>query len=104
MPVQQCSRKGNISPSTFPALISLISAVKAGDWVLLIIPLIRITDEPVRLSITLPAHAPARWTNIFTGDVFDASGPTLGLDGLLDKFPVAMLTAGTAESKEELSL
>jgi len=80
---------------------------KGLDWVLIVVSLIRIIDDPAaRLSITLPASAPATWTNIFTGDVFHSSGPGPGLDldGLLDKFPVAMLTAGTAELKEELSL
>lgn len=72
------------------------------DWALIVIPLIRMIDDPLaHLSITLPANAPSRWTNIFTGDVLHSSGPAtlnasveIDLDGALDKFPVAMFTAG----------
>jgi (1->4)-alpha-D-glucan 1-alpha-D-glucosylmutase len=75
------------------------------DWALVIVPLIRMAgDEVKHLSIALPPYAPVRWTNVFTGEVFHSSDQELLLDGLLDKFPVAMLTARTAERKEKLSL
>jgi len=97
--------EGEYIPIDIPGAHLAYIRRKDRDWVLLIIPLIRSIDDPARpLSITLPANAPVCWTNIFTGDVFHSSSPTLDLDGLLDKFPVAMLTAGTAEGKEELSL
>ncbi|HEY4209239.1 MAG TPA: hypothetical protein VGM31_20585, partial [Puia sp.] len=64
------------------------------DWVLIVIPLIRIIDDPAaELSITLPAGAPHTWTNIFTGDVLQTEGHRLDLNNLLEKFPVAMLSA-----------
>jgi len=65
------------------------------DWALVIIPLIRMTSAPAgRLSITLPDGAPEQWTDVFTGATFQTSGTHLDLDGLLTKYPVAMLTAG----------
>ena len=74
-------------------------------WALVVVPLIRIVDNLVeQLPITLPAGAPARWINVFTGDVFQAEGLRVDLRGALDKFPIALLTASTAELKEELSL
>jgi (1->4)-alpha-D-glucan 1-alpha-D-glucosylmutase len=78
---------------------------RGPDWALVVIPIVRILDEPGSpLYITLPAGAPVTWTNIFTGEVLQAEGHRLGLTGELDKFPVAMLTAGNVERKEPLSL
>ncbi|HVV04415.1 MAG TPA: malto-oligosyltrehalose synthase [Puia sp.] len=96
--------EGEYIPIAIPGAHLAYIRRKDRYWVLIVIPLIRIIDEPVHLSVALPAGAPTRWTNIFSGDVFHSSGHALGLGGLLDKFPVAMLTAGTAEGKEELSL
>ncbi|HEY8970751.1 MAG TPA: malto-oligosyltrehalose synthase [Puia sp.] len=96
---------GDYIPIDIPGARLAYIRRKDQHCALIVVPLIRIIDDPAtRLSITLPAGAPATWTNIFTGDIFHSSGPRLGLDGLLDKFPIAMLTASTAEGKEELSL
>ncbi|HVW62011.1 MAG TPA: hypothetical protein VHC48_18295, partial [Puia sp.] len=63
------------------------------DWALIVVPLIRMTSAPQEnLSVKLPEGAPAVWVNIFTGDMVQGSGGRLEQDGLLKKFPVAMLT------------
>lgn len=63
------------------------------DWALIIVPLIRMASAPQEnLSVRLPEGAPAVWTNIFTGESFKSPGAQLDMEGLLKRFPVAMLT------------
>ena len=67
------------------------------QWALVILPLIRIaagTSTP--LSITLPAGAPATWTNVFTGETCQTSGAVLDITNTLDKFPIALLTGNVS--------
>jgi (1->4)-alpha-D-glucan 1-alpha-D-glucosylmutase len=62
------------------------------DWVLVIVPLIRMgsaTQE--KLAVRLPEGAPADWTNVFTGEVHREEQ----MNGVLEKFAVAMLTGST---------
>jgi (1->4)-alpha-D-glucan 1-alpha-D-glucosylmutase len=68
------------------------------DWVLILVPLIGggngpsdVTDSG--LSLTLPPEAPSAWTNIFTGDICQASGQVLEWKDSLGRFPVVLLTA-----------
>jgi len=66
------------------------------DWVLVIVPLIRMTAAPQdKLSVRLPEGAPTEWINVFTEETFHASEGKVPLSGLPEKFPVAMLTGSS---------
>jgi len=97
--------EGDYIPVDIPGAHLAYIRRKDQRWTLIVIPLIRIVNDSVeQLSIILPAGAPTRWINIFTGDIFHKENFRLDLKGLLNKFPIAMLTAGAAEPKEKLSL
>ncbi|MES1160879.1 MAG: hypothetical protein ABUM51_08985, partial [Bacteroidota bacterium] len=67
-----------------------------SDWALVIFPLIRKESSlPDTFSISLPSGAPSEWVNQFTGDELkttDGESLTLAGKGLLQKFPIALLT------------
>jgi (1->4)-alpha-D-glucan 1-alpha-D-glucosylmutase len=79
---------------------------KAGEWVVAVAPRLMTglcgKRDPFAAgevwgdaTIELPEDAPARWTNVFTGEVFDR----LELSEVLGRLPVALL-AGSVEADE----
>ena len=63
------------------------------EWALIAVPLLRYdTPFPVAVSLELPPGTPTRWTNIFTGEVVQAGGPTLRWPEGLTSWPVMLLT------------
>ncbi|HET6256011.1 MAG TPA: malto-oligosyltrehalose synthase [Puia sp.] len=64
---------------------------QAGDWVLVLVPLIGGPDAPTIFRITLPSGAPPEWMEIFTGDIHRTAGTTIEWKGW-SRFPVAFLT------------
>ncbi|WP_343689414.1 malto-oligosyltrehalose synthase [Chitinophaga sp.] len=58
------------------------------EWVLVVVPLP--DREPVTASILLPAGAPERWRNIFSGEVI-AGKEVLEVGLVLGRFPVGVL-------------
>ena len=62
----------------------------AGQWVLVLVPLIRCDQQSGELALNLPAQAPVEWVDLFTGDVHHPAGGVLQWSGW-KRFPVAML-------------
>ncbi len=67
----------------------------AGDWVLVLVPLISAAEAPAEgpaegFRLRLPAGAPGEWVDLFTGDVHHPAGGMLPWSGW-DRFPVALL-------------
>ena len=61
-----------------------------NEWVLVIAP-VSMEEHGTNCSITLPANAPVKWRNIFTGETVDAAGD-LQIHTLFNNFPVTLLT------------
>jgi (1->4)-alpha-D-glucan 1-alpha-D-glucosylmutase len=63
-----------------------------NEWVLVIAPVPGI--EPLSIcSITLPANAPEKWKNVFTGETVDTAGD-FSIHTIFSNFPVILLTGG----------
>jgi (1->4)-alpha-D-glucan 1-alpha-D-glucosylmutase len=61
-----------------------------SEWVLVIAPVPG--NEPLTIcSITLPANAPVKWQNCFTGETVDTAGG-LSIHTIFNDFPVLLLT------------
>jgi len=60
------------------------------EWVLVIAP-ISMKEQVTNCSITLPADAPVKWQNVFTGETVEAAGD-LPIHTIFSNFPVALLT------------
>ena len=61
-----------------------------NEWVLVIAPVPGI--EPLSIcSITLPANAPEKWKNVFTGETVDTAGD-FSIHTIFSNFPVILLT------------
>ncbi|HEY4110198.1 malto-oligosyltrehalose synthase [Puia sp.] len=73
--VQEVFANGEYLPlSTDGPLLAYLRRYE-GDWVLVAVPLIRReTIFPSPVSIMLPAEAPGRWTDAFTGETLQATG------------------------------
>jgi (1->4)-alpha-D-glucan 1-alpha-D-glucosylmutase len=64
-----------------------------GQWVLVAIPLIRSGSTATTLRcLDLPPDAPTRWTDVFTGTAYSASGSTLNWTADPAVWPVLLLT------------
>jgi (1->4)-alpha-D-glucan 1-alpha-D-glucosylmutase len=86
------------------------------QWAIVVVPrllasLVKVGDMPIgrrvwgASSIVLPRHAPAHWSNVLTGEHFDAVSvartKTLRLDGIFGSFPVALLCSDAVHGGRE---
>ena len=61
-----------------------------NEWVLVIAP-VSVKEHLTHCSITLPANAPVKWKNIFTGETVETAGD-LPIHTIFSNFPVSLLT------------
>jgi (1->4)-alpha-D-glucan 1-alpha-D-glucosylmutase len=60
-----------------------------NEWVLVIAP-VSVKESIPKCTITLPATAPVKWKNVFTGETVNTAGD-LSIHTIFSNFPVALL-------------
>ncbi|WP_186774419.1 malto-oligosyltrehalose synthase [Chitinophaga pinensis] len=73
------------------AHIVAYARVYRQEWVIVIVPLSG--EVPTDTTVLLPAGAPGRWKNIFTGEMMDSSGQ-IKVSEVFGKFRLGLLNAG----------